>query len=454
MRRSAADHQEAVRALLAGAWNVSKFDDDGPRLPLIQALGRVLSHDVHAPLSLPPFGNSQMDGYAVNASDLAEGAELVVAPTIPAGAVPAPLARGTAAPIMTGAMLPDGADAVVPIERAVPATFPDSAGHGTTVALPATVAGSFVRAAGSDVQAGGLALAAGTRLSPAHLGLAAALGLTELQVRRRPRVLLVATGDEVVLPGTALPPGKIFDANSMLLHANLLEAGAEVELAALVPDDPATLREVFRHAATGGGIDLILTTGGISAGAFEVVKQSLAGAEVEFCSVAMQPGGPQGLGTVEGLPFLGFPGNPVSGVVSFEMFLRPALSALLGSPRPRTRIWARLDTDLTSPAGKHQIRRGVVQLDPAGTVLRPAGARKRSRAEKLSGVEGPGAESQAGIEAGALRHGDPTVLTTVTPVGGSSSHLLGSLAASNAMIHLPADAVELIAGAEVEVWLL
>ncbi len=421
MRRSVTEHQAAVQSLLKHGWN-GKFDG-GELLPLIACLGRVAAEDVVAPLNLPPFANSQMDGFAVNSADVVGGATLRAAATIPAGAVPAALRRGEAAPIMTGAMLPEGADAVVPVERAVPAQFPDPEDRDATVTLPAADGGAYVRAAGSDVRAGSLAFAGGVRLSAAHLGLAAALGLTELAVRRKPRVLLVATGDEVVLPGTALPAGKIYDANSTLLHANLLEAGAEVVPAGLVPDDPAALLRLLREQIATGRIDLIVTSGGISAGAYEVVKQALAGTvgsgAVEFCSLAMQPGGPQALGTVEGVPFLGFPGNPVSGVVSFEMFLRPALTALAGTPQPRTRLLGRLADELASPVGKVQVRRALYV--PSGSWAGSAG------------------QAAAG---------------TVAVVGGPSSHLLGSLAASNALIQIPADVTALAAGSEVEVWLL
>ncbi len=429
MRRTVAEHQLAVLSLLSAAWD-GKFDGGTP-LPLIATLGRVAADDVLAPLDLPPFANSQMDGFAVNSADVnsadvnsvdrargAHPAVLALTAAIPAGAVPAALIPGQAAPIMTGAMLPAGADAVVPVELAIPPVFQyASPGSGQTVALPATAAGTFVRAAGSDVRRGERVIKAGTRLTAGHLGLAAALGLTTLSVRRQPRVLLLTTGDEVVLPGTLapgteLPAGKIYDANSMLLQAALLEAGVEVLPAGLVPDDPAMFLRTVREYLATAGVDAIVTTGGISAGAYEVVRQGLAGEEVDFLSVAMQPGGPQGLGTFDGVPFLGFPGNPVSAVVSVEMFLRPALTELIGAPRSRIKVLAALTEALTSPAGKHQIRRAVFEA------------------------------------------ADPPAHPTVRPEGGPSSHLLGALAASNALIHIPAQVTSLAAGAEVEVWLL
>ncbi|WP_074466468.1 gephyrin-like molybdotransferase Glp [Arthrobacter sp. SW1] len=400
-RRSVAEHAEAVRSMLAGL-PAAKGSE---RLPLMAALGRALAVDVVAPGHLPPFANSQMDGYAVRSADLPDGgARLRVAAPIPAGIAPPELLPGTAAPIMTGAMMPRGADAVVPIERAVPDRFPEP-GADAVVELPATPAGSYVRPAGSDIAAGALAFAAGTTLGPGQLGLLAALGITEVDVRRPLQVLLVTTGDEVVEPGTELPPGKIHDANGTLLEAAMLQAGLLVTRSAISSDDPAVLRGLLRGRSA--GTELIVTTGGVSKGAYEVVRQAMAEEPVQFLSVAMQPGGPQGIGTFDGVPFLGFPGNPVSCLVSFEMFLRPALSAVLGTPAPRPAPRARLTESLSSPAGKHQVRRA--SLLPDGRV-------------RLEG--GPG------------------------------SHLVHALASANALVHVPADVTELEAGAEVEVWML
>lgn len=399
--RSVAEHAAAVRDLLNGVAAGDRIET----LPLSKALGRGLASDVDSPLSLPPFPNSQMDGYAVRSGDLPDGgAQLRTMPPVPAGASPQPLEPGTAAPIMTGAMIPAGADAVVPIERAVPDYFLAS-GDGRTVTLPATAQGTYVRAAGSDIAAGGEALAAGTCLGPAQLGLLAALGIPEVPVYRAVTVLLVTTGDEVVEPGRPLPPGKIYDSNGTLLEAALRQAGVTVRRAGISTDNPAELTALLR--ARSQGADLIVTTGGVSKGAYEVVRQAMAEQPVEFLHVAMQPGGPQGIGTFDGVPFLGFPGNPVSCLVSFEMFLRPALSTLLGAPAARLPLRARLAQPLTSPAPKHQVRRGSLQ--PDGTV----------RLE-----------------------------------GGESSHLMHALAGSNVLVHVPAGVTELAAGDEVEVWML
>ncbi|MBP2411284.1 molybdopterin molybdotransferase [Arthrobacter stackebrandtii] len=437
MHRTVAEHQDAVEQVLRRSWAAFPspvMDDGGTPVPLSAARGRVLARALAAGVDLPPFANSQMDGYAINVgedqletADSGQSTVYVVGETIAAGAVPGTLAPGTAAAIMTGAMLPDGANAVVPVERAVPALFAEP---GATVELPATSAGQFVRDRGSDVARGSLAIAAGTVLNAAHLGLAAALGCTELVVRRRARVLLLTTGDEVLAPGDpaaagGLPPGKIFDANGALLRAALEESGVEVLHHHMVSDDPAALLRLLEsqvgqvpghEGPPEPSCDLVVTVGGISAGAFEVVRLALgsAGAQsrMEFLHVALQPGGPQGLGTFRGVPVLAFPGNPVSSYVSLELFLRPALTVLLGAPAPRRRVVATLEHALSSPAGKHQVRRGI--------------------------YSGPEFESAP----------------SVREVGGSSSHLLGSLAQADALIHIPAGSTELQAGAKVEVWLL
>lgn len=399
--RSVADHRESVRKLLEPL----KSKERTETLPLVQALGRGLAEDVTAPLSLPPFRNSQMDGFAIRSGDVPDGgADLRVAAPVPAGASPAPLQPGTAVPIMTGAMLPEGADAVVPIERAVPSVFP-AAGEEAQVRLPATAAGTFIRAVGSDIAAGQPALAAGTCLGPAQLGLLAALGLPAVLVHQQLSVLLVTTGDEVVEPGEPLGDGQIYDANGTLLESALRQAGLAVTRAGISADSPETLRTLLRTHTS--AVDLIVSTGGVSKGAYEVVRQAMDSQDVTFQHVAMQPGGPQGLGRFDGVPLLAFPGNPVSCLVSFEMFLRPVLGELFGAPAPRPAVRARLAQPLSSPAGKHQVRRGSLQGDG-----------------------------------------------TVRLQGGESSHLVQALAHSNALVHVPVGTAVLNEGDEVEVWIL
>ncbi|MEO3943647.1 gephyrin-like molybdotransferase Glp [Paenarthrobacter nicotinovorans] len=404
--RSVANHRQAVVELLAGVAAAKGTC----RVPLLEALGKPLAVDLFAPLSLPPFDNSQMDGFAVRSQDIpGQGAELRVAAPVPAGAAPAALEPGFAAPIMTGAMIPDGADAVVPVEKASPASFPEPSDTDAVVELPAVSPGTYVRNSGSDIEHGALALAAGTLLGPAQLGLLAALGLATVEVPEPLRVLLVTTGDEVVEPGEALTAGKIFDSNGTLLEASMRQAGLEVVRSGISDDHPSSLLSVLQHhtGEAETAVDIIVTTGGVSKGAYEVVRQAMVGQPVDFVPVAMQPGGPQGLGTFNGVPFLGFPGNPVSCLVSFEMFLRPALSEVMGTPAPRTVQAARLAAPLTSPDGKHQVRRGSVAGDG-----------------------------------------------TVHMEGGAGSHLVHALARANALIQIPAAVTELNAGAEVEVWML
>lgn len=396
MGTSVEAHRAAIRDLLAPAAKRPAVSR-----PLSDALGLALARNVVAPISLPPFENSQMDGFAVRSSE--SGRELAVAAPIPAGAVPSPLEPGYAAPIMTGAMLPEGADAVVPVERAEPPVFPDTGDH-ARVALPAVEPGTFVRATGSDVGAGAVVLRAGTRLGPAQLGLAAGLGLSELPVRAPLRVAVVSTGAELAEPGSPLRPGQVHDANGTLLTAALREAGLEAEPRAVRSDEPGDLLAALADASWA---DLIITTGGVSKGAFEATKLALAEHDVEFAHLAMQPGGPQGIGKVDGVPFLGFPGNPVSSWVSWEVLLRPVLAALLGAPAARPQLRLPLAEPLDSPHGKLQVRRAR---------LRPDG--------------------------------------TVELVGGPGSHLLRALADSNALVLVPEDVTRLSAGDDVEVWLL
>uniref|UniRef100_UPI0031D61A4B molybdopterin molybdotransferase MoeA n=1 Tax=Saccharothrix mutabilis TaxID=33921 RepID=UPI0031D61A4B len=367
-------------------------------LPVADCLGLALAADLVAPIPLPPFDNSAMDGYAVRAADLARvPVTLPVTDDIPAGKTSlAPLEPGTAQRIMTGAPVPPGADAVVQVEW--------TDGGTSTVRVDRAVAvGQNVRTAADDVAVGATVLTAGTPLGPAQLGLAAALGFAVLPVRRRPRVLVLSTGSELVSPGTDLLPGQIYESNGVMLAAAVREAGGEAELLRFVPDDV----DAF-HAAVGARIaefDLLLTSGGVSAGAYEVVKDAFTGRGVEFTKVAMQPGGPQGAGRYQGVAVATLPGNPVSAQVSFEVFIRPALRAALGFARvERPTAVARLSAGLTSPAGRTQFRRGKY---------------------------------------------DPVSGRVVTPVGGPGSHLLSALAVSDCLIEVPEDVTALAEGDEV-----
>jgi molybdopterin molybdotransferase len=402
-RRTVEEHRAVVAALLPPM--------PAEDVPVGQARGRVLAADVVAAVSLPSFDNSAMDGYAVRAADL-EGredsrpVELPVGADIPAGRLDVPpLEPGTAHRIMTGAAVPAGADAVVPVE--------DTDGGTVTVRLSATPApGAHIRYAGEDVLAGDVVLTAGTVLGPAQIGVAAAVGSATVAVRRLPTVLVLSTGSELVAPGTPLHPGQIYESNGPMLAAAVEDAGGRAELLRFVPDDVGQFLDRLRRRLDAGRVDLVLTSGGVSAGAYEVVRDAFSGRGVEFGKVAMQPGGPQGAGHVAELGGVGvvtLPGNPVSSHVSFEVFVRPALRTSFGHPHPyRPVVTATLSERWTSPPGRRQFRRGV-----------------------LDAVHG-----------------------TVREVGTPASHLLGSLARAECLVVVPEDVTELDPGSPVEVWLL
>ncbi|MFJ8693618.1 molybdotransferase-like divisome protein Glp [Streptomyces roseolilacinus] len=410
---------------------------DPIELQLPDAQGCVLVEDVTVPVALPPFDNSSMDGYAVRVADVAGASEefpavLTVVGDVAAGGDGLPeVGPGQAARIMTGAPLPPGAEAVVPVEwtdggtgggaatgmRAASAA-PEGAGGEVRVHRPAE-ARAHVRARGSDVAAGDLALAAGTVLGPSQIGLLAAIGRGTVRVRPRPRVVVLSTGSELVQPGTELGPGQIYDSNSFALAAAARDAGAIAYRVGAVTDDAETLRATIEDQLVRA--DLLVTTGGVSVGAYDVVKEALSassdadepGGGVEFRRLAMQPGKPQGFGSVgpDHTPLLALPGNPVSSYVSFELFVRPAIRALMGLRdlhRPRARAVLSAAGPLSSPAGKRQFLRGTY-------------------------------DAQAG---------------TVAPVGGAGSHLIAALAQADALIVVPEDATRVEPGTELEVVLI
>ncbi|MDT7745891.1 MAG: molybdopterin molybdotransferase [Actinomycetota bacterium] len=399
--RPVEEHVAAVAALVAPTGTET--------VPLARARDRVLATDLTSPVALPPFANSAMDGYAVRAADLAAApVTLPVPEDIPAGRVDGPpLVPGTAHRIMTGAPLPEGADAVVQVE------WTDGGRPGATVTVAKAVdAGQSVRGAGEDVTAGQVVLTAGTVLGPAQIGLAAAVGAAEIPVHRRPRVLVLSTGSELVAPGQPLRHGQIHESNGPMLAAAVDDAGGQSRLLRFVPDDVEEFLGTLDAALT-EPTDLLITSGGVSAGAYEVVKDAFASRGVTFAKVAMQPGMPQGAGRYvhdgHAVPVVTLPGNPVSSLVSFEVFVRPVLRAAAGHPHPgRARVTARVAEDLRSPAGRRQFRRG-----------------------RLDAVTG-----------------------TVSPVGAAGSHLLAALAHADCLFVVGEDVTEVAAGSEVEVWLL
>ncbi|MFI7588790.1 gephyrin-like molybdotransferase Glp [Spongisporangium articulatum] len=374
-------------------------------LPLLEAAGCVLAEDVESPLDIPLFDNSSMDGYAVRLADL--GTLPVVLPVdgdLPAGASAASaLAPGTAVRIMTGAPVPAGAEAIVPVEWTDP-------GVDHVVVHRAPTPGQYVRLRGDDVSAGQVVLRAGARLTSSQVALLASVGRDRVRVHPRPRVVVLPSGDELVPPGKPLGPGQIHDSNGYGLVAAARSAGAEAEHGGIVTDSAPAVLEALRSAAARA--DLLITSGGVSAGAYDVVKEVLSGlGTVSFQKVGMQPGMPQGFGTVDGTPIFTLPGNPVSSLVSFELFVRPALQVLSGGVPRRRVVTARAAGAWSSPAGKRQFTRGVLSADGA--------------------------------------HG-----YSVTPVGGPGSHLLASLASADCLAVVPEDVTSVELGDELECYLL
>ena len=298
--------------------------------PILESLGRVLGADVYADVDIPPHANSSMDGYAVRAEDTAgAGREtpvpLLVVGGVPAGYVPEKeVSPGTAICIMTGAPIPPGADAIVKVE--------DTEAEGEWVNVFAKVEpGLYVRPAGEDVRRGELVLRQGTVIRPQEIGMLAALGHKETLVTRRPRVAILATGDEVVEIDAPLAPGKIRDANSYSNAAQVVKCGGIPIRLGIARDRVGELTEKI-HAGLAQDVDLLLTSGGVSMGDFDLVKDVLAAeGEINFWRVRMKPGKPLAFGRIGDVPVLGLPGNPVSVMVSFETFVRPALLKMLGA---------------------------------------------------------------------------------------------------------------------------
>lgn len=317
----------------------------GTRVPVWAASGLVLAEDVVAPEDVPPFANSAMDGYAVRHADLAgTPVTLPVTEDVAAGHVAAgSVSPGGAIKIMTGAPIPPGADTVVRVED----TEPD--GDRVRI-LVAPAQGTSVRSAGGDVEAGTTVFTAGTRITPPHLGVLAAIGAATPVVHRRPRVGILSTGDEVQSPETAaLRPGWIRDANRPLLTGLLSELGVEVHDYGIVPDDAVRLRSTLERAAD--ECDAVMTSGGVSMGEYDLVKAVLTElGGVELWKVAMQPAKPFAFGAIGGTPLFGLPGNPVSVMVAFEQFARPALLRMMGSrflfrPKVQGVLTHRVETD-------------------------------------------------------------------------------------------------------------
>ena len=321
--------REALDFLLAAARPVQEVE----QVATLAANGRVLAADQVSGIDVPGFDNTQMDGYAVRAADCASGsATLPVAQRIPAGHVGQPLQPGTAARIFTGAFIPEGADAVVMQEQC------EAAGEGVTI-RHTPQAGEWIRRRGEDITAGSVILPAGTRLRSQELGLAASVGLAALPVRRKLRVAVFFTGDELTMPGEPLAPGGIYNSNRFTIRALLENMGCEIADFGIVPDSLDATRAVLREAAAGN--DLIITSGGVSVGEEDHIKPAVeAEGELNMWQIAVKPGKPLAFGEVGQAFFLGLPGNPVSSFVTFLLFVRPFMLRLQGAAATPPRSYA------------------------------------------------------------------------------------------------------------------
>jgi len=344
-------------------------------LPLTDGFGCVVAADVHSPIDLPRFASSAMDGFAVRAADVADAApsrpgELKLVGRALIGQRPqATVGSGEAMRIATGAPIPGGADAIVPIENA------EVLDDELVRVFEAPSAGRHVRPQGEDVAEGDLLVPAGKRLGAPELGLLANAGVPHPLVHPRPRVVVLSTGDELVPPTTSPSFGQVHDANAFTLFAALREVGATPIMAGIVRDDVDQLRDTVLSYEIQA--DAFISSGGVSVGERDVVKAAFfQRGDVSFYKVAMQPGMPQGFGTIEGKPFFGLPGNPVSVFVSFEVFVRPAILKMMGRSRlGRPEVTATLTEEIRGPRGKLQYARVEVVRGADGWVATPTGGR-------------------------------------------------------------------------------
>ncbi len=382
---------------------------DPIQLALLDAQGLLLAEEIVADAPLPGFDNAAMDGYAVRAVDLRQASEaepisLPVVGDVLAGARSVSgMGPGLCMRIMTGAPIPPGADAVIPLEHT------DRGVARVQIHRPVR-SGECVRRAGEDLAAGALALAPGATLGPQQIALLAAVGHDRVMVHPRPRVVVISTGSELVDVGKQAGFGEVSDSNSYMLAAAARDAGADAYRVGIVPDDHARLLDVLDSQLLRA--DVIITSGGVSMGAFDIVKEALSQiGTVEFTTIAMQPGSPQGFGTLgrERTPIFCLPGNPVSSLVSFEVFVRPAIRKLLGKRNVhRQSIQAMALERMDSPEGKRQYRRGLLHREPDGRY-------------------------------------------SVSLVGGNGSHLVAAMAASNCLVVIDEDVTEVVPGSRVTV---
>ena len=339
------------------------------RTPIADALGLVLAEDLVTPHNLPPFDNSSMDGFAVRFADLEiVPVTLPLSGEIAAGALDIPaLLPGQALRIMTGAPVPDGADTVIPVEDT------EAQANGSVAFLEAAERGQYIRRAGEEMRRGAIVVPKGSRLRPAEIGMAATVGRAEILAYPKPRVAVISTGDELVEPGTVLKRGQIYNSNAYALAAQVEDAGGVVTQRLHARDTPEALREAFDACA---GVDVLLTSGGVSVGDFDYVKAVFAErGTVDFWRVAIRPGKPLAFGQWGRTLFFGLPGNPASSMVTFELFVRPALRKMAGhSALTRPEIKATLTEDAEHTPGRRSYQRAVVSGQDGKNTVRTTGA--------------------------------------------------------------------------------
>jgi molybdopterin molybdotransferase len=382
---------------------------DPIELALLDAQGLLLAEQVHTDAALPGFDSAAMDGYAVRAVDLKQASEdrpvvLPVVGDVLAGMrAVSGMGPGLCMRIMTGAPIPPGADAVVPLEQT-------DSGVARVAIRRSLRTGECIRRAGEDLAAGALALGPGATLGPQQIALLAAVGHDRVLVQPRPRVVVISTGNELVDVGKRAGFGEVSDSNSYMLAAAARDAGADAYRVGIIPDDHARLLDTLDSQLLRS--DVIITTGGVSMGAFDIVKEALSQlGSVEFTNIAMRPGSPQGFGTLgrDRTPIFCLPGNPVSALVSFEVFVRPAIRKLLGKRNVhRQSIQAIALERMDSSEGQREFRRGILHREPDGRY-------------------------------------------SVSLVGGLGSHLVAALAASNCLVIIEEDVTEVVPGSRVTV---
>lgn len=404
--------QEALTAVLAG---VSVLSSE--KVPLLDALGRVIAEPVVAQDSLPPFANSAMDGYAMRAADLADAtaenpAELRVVGDVAAGSVPDVVVEaGTAVRIMTGAPLPPGADAVVPVEDT------NEAWRNPERPLPQRIqirravgTGDYVRQAGGDITAGQTIIEQGHLLRPQEVGVLASLGVAQVAVIRRPKVGILATGDELIAIEEPLRPGKIRNSNGYTQTAQVLAAGGIPVSLGIARDTEVDVRQKLQ-AGLDAGVDLFISSAGVSVGAYDVVKAVLEiEGNVGFWRVRMRPGKPLAFGTYHNIPYLGLPGNPVSAMVSFERFARPALLKMAGRVDWERPLLSVVVQENIQSDGRESYLRAIVSSQNGQMVARTTGSQ--------------------------------------------DSHMMTSLVKANALMIVPEGVTEVQAGQTLQAWLV